>query len=307
MGFGRACNLAFERFPGDHILLLNPDAGLLPACLRHMQKTMLSGKNVAAVGPRVFWDEVLQSYLPPSCPPCYFLYAPALAGLSPGSSFKRLLSAMWRSHAVKLWHAGDPVRVGNLSGGHVLVKREAVHRAGGLFDPRFFMYFEDTDLFMRLRKAGGDLIFEPRAEVIHQYDRCGQDETALKRRFAEDTHELFMRKHLIGCKPAVSRFLKLFTACFPNKPDREPSADYHAPFSIHAPELIRDDWLFEWSPNPDFIPAAGRFGRGEVMDFSETHWSMLAPGQYFGRLGRADGSNRHFRQISWKKHGTKEE
>ena len=33
IGFGRACNQAFEQFPGEFILLINPDAKLLPGCL----------------------------------------------------------------------------------------------------------------------------------------------------------------------------------------------------------------------------------------------------------------------------------
>ncbi len=301
LGFGRACNFVLERFSGDCILLLNPDARLLPGCLQRLQKTISSRAEIAAAGPRVFWDDAMQYYLPPSCPPTYFLFAPALAGLSPDSSVKRVLSALWRRHAVKLWRSRGPARVGNLSGGHALLKTEAVRRAGGLFDPRFFMYYEDTDLFMRLRRAGGVLVHDPRAAAVHRYDQCGQDDTARKRRFAAESGEHFMSKHLIGRRRAAYGLVRRFASRFRSGSNRESVADYRAPFRLATPESIRDDWLFEWSPNPDFIPAAGRFGRGRVMEFSEAHWRMLAPGRYFGRLNRSGSPRGPFLHVSWSK------
>ena len=45
IGFGRACNLAFERFEADQIMLLNPDARLLPGCLSRLQQ-MLSASDL---------------------------------------------------------------------------------------------------------------------------------------------------------------------------------------------------------------------------------------------------------------------
>jgi GT2 family glycosyltransferase len=109
IGFGRACNLAFERFPGELILLLNPDARLFPGCLARLQKTLLSDKRVAAVGPRIFWDEGSKFCLPPSYPPNLFIFQPVLATWGPQAKINRLISALWRRHSIKVWRS-KPVR-----------------------------------------------------------------------------------------------------------------------------------------------------------------------------------------------------
>jgi GT2 family glycosyltransferase len=299
IGFGRACNQAFEEFPGELILLINPDARLLPGCLLRLQKTLLSNKRVAAVGPRIFWDEGSKFCLPPSYPPNLFIFQPVLSAWGPGANINRIVSAFWRRHSIKVWRAGQPVKVNNLSGGHVLLKREAVWKVGGLFDPRFFLYFEDTDLFIRLKKAGYTLIIEPRAEVIHHYDQCGQRNWEEKRALMARSHRIFLEKHCKGWKSRVKKILGHFKA--PPELDRNQLRvpDFTTPFVLEVPEKLRKGWLFEWSPNPDFIPSAGRFGKGPCMDFPETCWAMLAPGQYFGRLGSPMELGRYSQVVSW--------
>ena len=299
MGFGRACNLAFEQFPGELILLLNPDARLFPGCLARLQKTLLSNKRIAGVGPRIFWDEGSKFCLPPSYPPNLFIFQPVLATWGPQAKINRLISALWRRHSIKVWRSKRPVKVNNLSGGHVLLKREAVRKVGGLFDPRFFLYFEDTDLFVRLRKAGYSLIIDPRAEVIHHYDQCGQHNWQEKRALMARSHRIFLKKHCKGWKSIVKKILDHFKA--PPQLDRNQlrAPDFTTPFVLEVPENLHKGWLFELSPNLDFVPSAGWFGKGPRMDFPEDCWAMLAPGQYFGRLGRARGFGKDSQFVSW--------
>lgn len=53
-----------------------------------------------------------------------------------------------------------------LCGCAALFRREALN-AVGIFDPDFFMYFEDTDLSWRLRNGGYRLRYQPRSVVRH--------------------------------------------------------------------------------------------------------------------------------------------
>jgi len=298
-GFGSACNQAVEKFSGELILLLNPDAGLLPGCLLRLQQTLFSAEKTAAVGPLVYWDEGLTYLLPPSYPSALFLFQPALAAWGPQSGINRVLSATWRNHAIRVWRSRLPVKVSNLSGGHVLLKREAVKKAGGLFDPRFFLYFEDADLFLRLRQAGFRLFVEPRAAVVHHYDQSGRKDPEKSRGHMDRSHETFLMKHSRGWNRYLRRALLHFRPPSHKAGGGPGPPDFTAPFMLKIPGRLQGSWLFEWSPNSDFIPAAGTFGKGPSMDFSQNDWVMLSPGRYFGRLGSVRKFARRLKVVSW--------
>lgn len=53
-----------------------------------------------------------------------------------------------------------------LSGCAMLVKRK-VFKKIGYFDGRFYLYFEDTDLCFRVKKAGFKVVFTPKAKFFH--------------------------------------------------------------------------------------------------------------------------------------------
>ena len=165
VGFGVACNHAFEEFAGDGILLINPDARLLPGCLEQLQRTLFFNRNVAAVAPQLFWDNDQTFYLPPSYPTALFEFRALLLSWGSHAWVNRIISFLWRRWSINVWRSRNPVQVSNLSGGLVFLDRKAVQRAGGLFDSRFFLYFEDTDLFLRLRNKGYRLLIEPGASA----------------------------------------------------------------------------------------------------------------------------------------------
>ena len=299
IGFGRACNLALERFEGQQILLINPDAQLLPGCLLRLQKTLFSSKRVGAVSPQIFWDDGLNFYIPPPVPLSLFEFQDAFGMWAPGSPLSGFLSKIWRHYSIKIWRSRRPVRVINLSGGLVLLKRDAVFKTGLFFDPRFFLYFEDTDLFIRLRKAGYSLAIEPRAKAIHYGEQCGRSEWENKRMFMTRSHMLLAGKYGNGLKTCLRKMAGRLALPAIKRRVQFPQPHITSPFDMKVPGYLQKGWLFEASPNPNFIPSAGRFGYGELMDFSEKYWSMLVPGQYFGRLGSPVGCSKFSKIIKW--------
>jgi GT2 family glycosyltransferase len=301
MGFGRACNAVTEDHDAELILLLNPDARLLPDCLIRLQKTLLSSRRIGAVGPQIYWDQKNGYFLPPSYPPMLLWIEPILSIWGPHSRLWRVLSTIWRRFAIYIWRVKSPVRVTNLSGGHVLLKKDAIATAGGFFDPRFFLYYEDTDLFVRLRNAGYSLVVEPRAEVLHLYDQCDQRHLAGKRSHMIASQRLFREKHVRGWKSNVNRFGIRFRKELKNAIEPEVKPTYNSPFRVIVPDQLASGWLFEWSPNPNFIPAAGKFGTGVNLVFTENEWKLLSPGVYYGRLGGVTGWGMPVVEISWEK------
>jgi len=304
MGFGRACNAVADAHDAELILLLNPDARLLPDCLIRLQQTLLSSRRMGAAGPQIYWDQENGYFLPPSYPPMLLWIEPVVSIGGPNSRPGRLLSAIWRRFAVYIWKANSPVQVTNLSGGHVLLKKEAVVTAGGLFDPRFFLYYEDTDLFVRLRNAGYRLVVEPRAEVVHLYDQCDPRRLSDKRSHMMASQRLFQEKYVTGWKRYLNRLAARFRKEMKISIEPEVKPTYGSPFRVSVPDNLAGGWLFEWSPHPNFIPAAGKFGAGAHVTFAENEWRLLSPGVYYGRLGSTTGWGGPVLEITWVKQRT---
>ena len=168
LGFGRACNLALEQALGEWILLLNPDAFIMPGCLQKLVSTLQLYPRVGAVSPLAQWDEAGIFLLPPGqmqTPAWEWILAIGLRF----PVFGRLVSMRFRAYALRCLYAPRPIRQSMLSGGHMFLRRSAIDAIGGLFDPTFFMYYEDTDLCRRLTKAGFELILNPAARAVHQW------------------------------------------------------------------------------------------------------------------------------------------
>ena len=293
MGFGNACNMAWNRWTGDAVLLLNPDAYLEGNCLEELIRTLNAHARVGAVGPQIYWDPQKRFLLPPSVPPSWiFMLSLADRFGWLALPFLRLADELWRRYALRVWSAREPFPVKNLSGGSVLVRAEAVRDAGGLFDPRFFLYFEDTDLFFRLRKKGWRLAVVPTASVIHEFDRCGLENLERKRRFMGDSRDFFMKKHFPRLIRLAQRIPHERLQGIRRNNGRKACPIFRAPFRVAVPTKMPRPWLFEWSPNPNFIPAAGAFGTGCWAEFSEDCFRRLSPGRYFGRIAPVQGSLR---------------
>ncbi len=68
--------------------------------------------------------------------------------------------------------AGPPREVAGFSGGGVLLRADML-AATGLFDPRFFAYYEDSDLSWRAARAGWVTVTAPAAVIRHAFGGSG--------------------------------------------------------------------------------------------------------------------------------------
>ncbi len=313
-GFGNACNRVFEKFPSaGMVLLLNPDARLKSKALIRLQRSLLSHPRMGAVGPQLFWDDSRCFYLPPSIPvELMRLYQQ----IAPYPGLSQIISILWRRYEFYVWKATRRIRVLNLCGGHVLLKSEAVFKAGGLFDPRFFLYYEDTDLFYRLRKSGYQLFVDPAAEAVHTYDQCGQKDLQFKRQQMAIADRQFREKYGIQLSPSIGAdachhleilgkidVLALRWMQYGHRigTDSAQVRSFGRAFSLSVPGRMIHRWVLEWSPNESFIPSVAMFGSGKVAQFPKECFDLLSPGLYYARLGSASGWNPDFIYFSIRK------
>jgi GT2 family glycosyltransferase len=134
----------------DLFLLLNNDTRLGPDCLRHLLAALDRHPGTGVLGPLVYtWDE----------------------GRTICSAGGRI---DWcHADAINIG-AGEqdagqfcPGSVDFINGCGLLITRPAL-QAVGLLDERYFMYWEETDLCVRVRRAGFDIRFEPAAHLRHK-------------------------------------------------------------------------------------------------------------------------------------------
>ncbi|GIV82105.1 MAG: hypothetical protein KatS3mg051_1459 [Anaerolineae bacterium] len=64
------------------------------------------------------------------------------------------------------YERGVPFRVDHTLGATMMVRREAIEQAG-LLDESYFMYCEEIDWSLRIRRAGWEVYTVPAAHVIH--------------------------------------------------------------------------------------------------------------------------------------------
>ena len=277
-GFARACNRAFAAAKGEFIFLLNPDAYLLPGALRHLADTLVAHPGAGAVGPRLFWNDGRNILLPSSTYPSPFtVFLDALGRISPFFAWGRSLG--YRRSLLDAWQATLPIRQVALSGGHLMLRRSALERCGGLFDERFFMFYEDSDLMHRLEQAGYSLYLAPGAAVVH---RCRNEGS--KNKLMEQSGPLYFEKNFHNhWLLALAARLGGCTFRLGCDSVRDLGA-VSAPIKLDVPERLHSRWLFEFSPAPNFIPMLGYFGSGPQMSFPEDAWDLLGSGTYFGRI-----------------------
>ncbi len=159
VGFGRANNQAMPFVTGRHVLLLNTDAFVAPDALR--EDPGVHGCPFAECGVLGVRLVGRDGALQPSCrfapnPWNLFLHRTGLKRLFPRRTHGRRPSVGPRLCA--------RMRLGARL--LLLVRREVLERVG-LFDPRFFLYYEEVDHCRRVQRAGWKVVFYPHTSVVH--------------------------------------------------------------------------------------------------------------------------------------------
>jgi GT2 family glycosyltransferase len=169
VGFAKANNQAIAKCSGDYILLLNPDTLILQNAIEKMLDFMDGNPTVGVCGCKVLnEDRTLQLGCRRSIP-------------TPGSAFFRLtgLSKLFPNSKIAAKYnltyldPDGPHQVDAVSGAFLMIRRKVVDVIG-LLDERFFMYGEEMDWCLRVKKTGWTVMYYPSAEIIHYKGECSK-------------------------------------------------------------------------------------------------------------------------------------
>lgn len=150
-GYGAGNNIAFAHSRGRYVAVLNPDARPEQGWLRALVRAMDEHPRAAMATSKVLLASDRSRVN--ACGNTVHLS---------GIAFCRGLDADQHEYV----HTES---VPAVSGAAFIARREALDEIGG-FDERFFMYMEDTELSLRARLAGWDIVMTPRSRVAHDYE-----------------------------------------------------------------------------------------------------------------------------------------
>jgi len=200
-GFSKANNLGIRAADAAYVLVLNSDAAVQPGAVEAMVDLLHRRRDVAIVGPRTLSpDGTIQVSFGPDLTPWNELRQRRLVH---GVKARRPW-ALRRAHALaSVEH--EPAWV---SGSCFLARRDVLEEVG-LFDEGFFLYEEDVDLCVRVRKAGYRVVFTPTATVVHHLGRSMETASTRAREEYKKSHLRFYEKHN---HPLWARLLRLWSA-----------------------------------------------------------------------------------------------
>lgn len=170
IGMGAGNNVGIKQASGKYIVIANPDILVLKDTFAKLYGFMEMNSKVGVVGPQQFNpDKTVQN----SCYRWYNLFTP-LYRRTPLGRFKFARKDLDRFLMKDFDHKSEK-EVNWLLGSFLFCRAEALKEIG-LFDERFFLYFEDTDLCRRFWKKNWKVIYLPVAKVIHNHTRKSAEE-----------------------------------------------------------------------------------------------------------------------------------
>lgn len=187
VGFAAAANAGARAASGDRLFFLNPDVEAPPGAADRVAAILDGLPGAVAAGFRqIDADGRFQLSLGPT---------PGFAAEFARRVLQRRLDRGDRRLGALLDRLlARPRVVPWVSGATLLVRRDAFERVGG-FDERFFLYFEDIDLCLRLRAAGGRVYYLPSPTFVHHRGRSAATARALAERAYRESQLQFWEKH----------------------------------------------------------------------------------------------------------------
>jgi hypothetical protein len=179
-GFAAACNQGIKASTSNYVLLLNPDTIAPSDALSRLISFMDDHPEVGACGPRILHED---GSLQRSCRRFPTLSRLALSELG------------WRRpYRMLEWAHDDTREVDQLMGSCLLLRRSALDQVG-LLDERFFVYFEEVDLCLRLHQAGWKVMFVHDAVITHTGGQSSKHDRSRSMLYAYRSMFVFYRKH----------------------------------------------------------------------------------------------------------------
>lgn len=162
LGFAKATNQGIMAALGENILLLNSDTLILDNCLYRIFKFIKTDPNIGLLGCKVLNSDCSLQY---SC-----FYKPNILTeliLFTKGMVKNIWDPLTYWQYLRYWGHKEIKEVEVLSGCFLWLKVEVIDEVG-LLDENMFMYYEDAEFCVRVKKKSNyKILYYPREKIVH--------------------------------------------------------------------------------------------------------------------------------------------
>jgi GT2 family glycosyltransferase len=157
-GFGNANNVGAKYAKGKYLFLLNPDTIVLNNAVKVLAEFLDKNPKAGICGGNLFNADKKPTM-------SYKMFLPSIFWELDILFLDRLAKLLYGKNAY-FNHTQQPHKVGYITGADLMIRTDLFLRLNG-FDTDFFVYYEETELTFRVKKAGYEIYSVPQAEIIH--------------------------------------------------------------------------------------------------------------------------------------------
>jgi hypothetical protein len=164
IGFARAVNKLLRQGQAPYVILLNPDATVSESFFNQTLHFLTVNQKIGVMGPKILDEQnKIQGSARAFPTPLTALFGrnSPLTKIFPNNAITKANILNMKSNG-----RGLPLKVDWVSGACMVVRRKVIAEVG-MLDHRFFMYWEDADWCRRIKEAGWEIIYYPKAVVRH--------------------------------------------------------------------------------------------------------------------------------------------
>lgn len=178
VGFGRANNIGYSYASGKYIFLLNSDTIIVNNAIKlFFDKMEETPENIACIGTLLFTDL--------SCTKYGHSYAKFLSGFQSiyslffDKTFRKLGFEFKKRNFDYLSTKQTFFQVPRIIGADMFIRKNVIEECG-LFDPDFFMYYEETEMQYRYTQKGYSIYIYTLPQIIHLEGQSANKESSKK-------------------------------------------------------------------------------------------------------------------------------
>lgn len=205
LGFAGGNNLALRQIAAEgaprYVWLLNPDTKVRPGATRRLIDFMEQRSRVAVAGARLFYEDGSFQHGAFGFPGLWQILFDLFP--LPGRLYESRLNGRYPRAS---YECGVPFVIDHPLGASMMVRWAAIDQVGYL-DEAFYMYCEEIDWCMRIKRAGWEIYCVPGAHVVHHAGQStGQIRSASFVNLWRSRGRLY-DKHYSGFKRWLARLL----------------------------------------------------------------------------------------------------